>query len=403
MPKTRSNIQFFFIILLTISAGQIAIDLYLPSLPAITEAFSTTNSNTQLTITIYLLGLSFSQLIYGPLSDHYGRRAILLIGFAISFIGATICVFTPSITALIAARLLQGVGAGAANPVSRAVMRDVFSGHKLAKISSYVGTFIAIILALAPIIGGYLQAYFGWRANFSFLALYGVALWLVILLFLPETNKHIDPHPFRIKRTMQKYFSLLSNPIFIGYTLCTSLTYAGIIAYITAGPFLYQNILGLSPVQYGWLAIFTTLSFTVGAFINARYVTNVGMNRMLFINLGIQILAGMSLLIVGLLGHISVISILVPMMFILVSAGSIFPNASTGAILPFAKMAGTAGALFGFIQVFTGALLSGLVAAIHEENQIPLALILLGLSITTLCALYFLVHLNRSKLTEEII
>lgn len=372
------------LILFVSALGPFASDSYLPSLPAMAREFGSSASAMQLTITLYLFGVSFSQLVYGPLSDRYGRRPIILIGLSIALLGSTLCVFATSAFTLILARLIQGIGMGVSNSLFRAVMRDTFSGSRLAKIASYTGMIFSIAPAAAPVIGGYLQANFGWESNFIFITALSGASWLSIWYLLPETNTDLNPQATNLSNVVNNYLELLTNKKFIGFTLCSSLAFAGAISYCAISPFLFQDVLGLTPIQYGWLALTITFGILSGQFTNSLFVQRAGILRMLKTGMYLMLTSGSIMLIIGLMGILNVSVVMIPTFIFIVGISMIFPNAMAGAFTPFAKMAGSVGAIYGCLQMFSGFLATALVAGLHERTQNLLAAIFVAFGLITL-------------------
>ena len=386
--ETTINFKLFFIIILMMfTVGLLASDLYVPSLPAITTTLHSTRSTIQWSISVYMLGLSGSQLIYGPLSDHYGRKVIILIGIIIGIIGTIICLYARSPQILIVGRLIQGLGLGAGAVLGRAIMRDVLSGKNLAKIGSVFGLFTTIVVGSAPILGGYFQHYLGWRSVFIFLSVYSILLWIVIFIFLRETNTHAKKNKLNLSDVFAKYWTLLKNRVFLGYVLCTTFACSGLIAFYTMSPFLLQNRVGLSPVAYGWSCAFITIATIIGSIINVRLVNKMGINSMMIAGSILIIIAGTSMLAAALLGYMNEFVIVVPAAIYAFGAIFLLCNAFAGALTPFPHMAGIAAALYGATQIGGGFASSALIATMKFSNQEPLAIIYLALGIFGILAI----------------
>lgn len=373
-----------FLALLIIIVTPFAADSYTPSMPAITKALSTSTDRMQLTMTLYLLGASLSQLIYGPLSDQYGRRPVILIGLIITVIGSMSCAISGSIFWLLMSRLIQGSGAGVCNALFRAVLRDSFSGPKMAQAGSYASMFYTVAYAGAPIIGGYIETYIGWRANFIFAALVMLAILLTLTAYLPETHLTLDKTATQFKNVVKNYFILLCSPVFIGYTCISSLAFSGLISYYTAAPFLLQNTVGLTAVQFGWLSLGLAMGMFVGQYLNARLVVIIGLSRMLLLGLLLMTFSGLFMMMFGLMGYLNTMVVIVPVVIFSIASGFVFANAMTEAFQSFAHIAGVAGAMYGFLQILGSSLTTILVSGLHERTQLPLASIYLGLGVSAL-------------------
>ncbi len=275
-------------------------------------------------------------------------------------------------------------------------MRDVFSGARMAQVASYAGMFFALAPACAPIVGGYIQHCFGWRANFVFLSLLFASVWLLIWYAMPETNKDLNPHAIKLSVIWQNYRTLLTNKIFMGYALCSGLGFSGLIAYCAVSPFLFQNVLHLSPVQYGWLAIVITIGMMLGQFINGILVTHFDMNKIMLTGITMMSIGGLIMCAIGAAGILHVAVVIVPTGTFLIAGGLVFSNAMASAFTPFAKMAGSVGAMYGFLQIFSTFVTSLLAAGIEEKNQLLLAGIFILLGVLSLGLYYFCIR-NTEK------
>lgn len=297
-------------------------------------------------------------------------------GISFSLIGTLICAVSPDIPALIVGRFLQGLGLGVGPAVGRAVFRDVYSGDELAHYGSYIAVGSATVMAAAPTLGGYIQRYMGWRFSFVFLILFTLLILLMTYYWLNETHKELNPKATKIKTMMKNYIHLLTSPVFMGYTGCTFLAFAGFGAYLAISPFLFQNVIGLSPVEYGWLAFIIAIGLASGGYFNSLFVRKVGRHVMLRIGILLILLSGLVMLFLF-IGFINTFVVMFPMFLYIFGSAMVFTNAYAGAFYPFPKMAGSAGALYGSIQILGATIYTAIVAVIPEKNQIPLAIILL--------------------------
>lgn len=377
---SKPAVLFFLLCLFAIIVPFMA-DSYTPSLPAIAHHFNGKVSEVQLTITLYLLGVALSQLIYGPLSDIFGRRPIILIGLAITLLGSLICSVAQSISMILIGRLITGMGAGASVALSRAIMRDCYAGASMARVGSYTGIFYTLAFALAPALGGLIQGKFGWRMNFIVIAFVIAGTLFITLRYLPET--HLLPHHTtrQIKVIIKQYFMLLTSPVFLGYVLLTSVAYSGFIAYYTAAPFLFITELQLTPEHFGFLSLAIAIGLFLGMYINARLVIVIGINIMLWIGLVAMTMSGLWMLSLAYLGHITVAAVLLPVVLFSTASGFLFSNAMTHALHPFGHIAGIAGGLYGCLQVLTGSATSLLLSHFHQNTQLPLAIIFTSLGV----------------------
>lgn len=387
-----------FFILFLITLGQVSIDLYLPSMPAMARYWHVDTSLIQQTMTTFLIGYSLSQLFYGPLSERYGRRPILLTGLFVYFLASIICALSPSVHALLLSRLLQGVGAGSTSVLTRAIMRDVFAGKALAKVSSYSSITWSIVPMIAPVFGGYIQHYLGWRANFWMLVLITALALLLSLLFCHETQNKTYRQPLTIKRIWQHYRILLYHPLFIGNMFVLVAMYAVMVAFNIAAPFILQNQVGLNSVQYGWAIITVTLGYLVGSFLAAWLSSRFSYSQSIYLGLAIYMISVLVFLLFALLGYLNLWVFIVPMFFVMISSSIVYPIATAGSLHPFPKLAGIAGALFGVIVIVSGGVSSLIIAFLSETNQLPLALFMLIAGFIAIMGYFILV----TKLAKKI-
>lgn len=367
---------FFPTALLLTSITFFATDIYLPSFPAIQEEFQSSKSAVQWSLSLYLAGWALSQLFYGPLSDKIGRRRVILGSLGFGLLGTLISLFAPSISTLILGRTLQGLGLGGSSVMFRAVLRDAYSGDRLAHYGSIGTIATAIFMAMAPDLGGYIQHFLGWRFCFLFLVVYIIGVWVAVWHFIPETNQHLNPMALQKKTLLDNYLHLLKNRIFLGYTLVSSLVLGGLSIYLTASPFLFERVLQLDPVQYGRLAWIIGGGFGIGGICNILLVKKIGRHRSLVVGISAIFLSGLLMLTLSLFGYLNTFVIMLPMGIFSLGAAVSFANSFAGAFQPFPKIAGSAGALYGSIQVFGGSLASGLMSLLQEQTQKPLAILL---------------------------
>ncbi len=393
----RSTIVIFVIVTIIQALGQAMADIYLPSFPAIALGFHSSLQNVEFTLTIYALGYGLSQLIYGPLSDGIGRKKPLLVGLSLCTVGSLICGCAPNIGVLLLGRLCQALGAGATLTIGGAILRDLFEGSTLAKYTSYSGIVFVIFLAMAPLLGGYIQVYSGWRATFALIGVLSLLAFVVMMIYVPETNLYVKPENLRYQKIKRNVKTLLSSPLFLGYTACSLLTYGAILAWVTGGPALLETVIGLTPVQYGWVYAITGCAFAVGAFVNSLLVPRFGINRMLQIGLMCMLFSGTLMLALKLMGYINTLVIAGPAILLSFSASLVFPNTSAGLFQPFPRIAGIASAIFYSTRLLGGAIFSAVIALLPHATQTPMALALMAGSMLSLIVFYFTLNANNKS------
>lgn len=385
---TKSH-HIISIIIFLMVCSLFGLDMYSPSLPAMTHALNTNHTQIEMSMALYLLGFSFPQLFYGPWSDRIGRKKVLLIGIMFAAIGALICANAISIHMLLTGRFIQGIGGAAIATLSRTIFRDLYEGSKLAQAASYLSTAMSLAPLIAPTIGGYVQHTLNWRGNFwILLALYLLGL-LLVLLYVPETNRHLNPKATHLRHMIKNYWTLLTHKTLIYYGLCSALAFSGVTAYIVMNPFIFQNELGLSAIQNGWISSLSGCALIAGSILNILLVRRLKNNNIILAGLSIMTLGGFTMLLVGTVISINVLIIVLPMMIYIMGTKMIYSNAMVGALEEFKNMGGSAVALYSSIQMLTTTLTNSIVSRIHPHNQLPLAIILLVFGITGIAILYF--------------
>lgn len=346
----------------------ISTDLYLPSLPAITADFAVRPGDTQLTLSVFLIGFAVCQLVYGPLSDRFGRRPVMIGGVLIYIAASLACMLANSIEMLIAARFLQAVGACSGVVLSRAVVRDIYGRERAAKVLSYVGMAMALAPAIGPILGGYLQILYGWRANFLVLAGFGAVTLVAALIVLPETNRWRDPTATQARRIAANYRSLWANSQYRGYVLICACAYAGIFSFISGSSFLFIDVLGLRPDRYGLCFAAIVVGYMLGTFLSVRSTLKLGLERLVLIGALFGVTGGISAALFSAFGIVTVASIIAPVFVFMIGTGMMMPNATAGAVGPFQNMAGAAAALLGFVQMSLAAGVGIAVGQLHDGS-----------------------------------
>ncbi len=365
-----------FVILLVACLAGISSDIYAPSLPAIAHDLNAPIDKVQWSMAIFMLGISLSQLIYGPLSEGIGRKAPLIAGLVITLIGSVICFYAPTISVLIWGRFIQGIGAGAGASLWRTIFRDSFTGEASTKYLAYLAIFITFVVPASPTLGGYLEVYLGWRSIFVFLVLYTLLTILIVCMGLKETAQHHHKSRLRFSFIFSSFQQLLSSRIFMGYSFCTFLSYGAFFSWYAVGPVLLIENIGLSPIEFGWITLLGggTAMATAG-YLNGKMVVRVGSHFMLRLGWSLMVVAGVLMLALKFLYGLNTFSIVAPMILFYFGSTFIWPGAFTGAFAPFGKIAGYAGALYSFLQIGGAAVLGSLVAYLPDTNQVPLACI----------------------------
>jgi Bcr/CflA subfamily drug resistance transporter len=379
-----SNFKFILILLLIACVTQFSTDIYLPSIPAISKYFAASISASQWTIPIFMIGLAVSQLFYGPISDGIGRHKPLLFGLSVALVGTVLCVFATSIQMLLAARLLQGLGVGACSSLWRSIFRDSFEGDEMAKYLSYCIMAFVFVGPAVPVVGGYLQHYIGWRANFVALFFYIVITFIVVIFILPETNKHTDKNKLKLKYIYSSYKELLTSRVFIINSLFSFLVCGGTWGWITTAPVILMEHANLSAIYFGWVMLFSAaIPFALSGYTNAKLVKKFGTGVMLCFGWLCILVAGLLMLLADHIFGVNLWSVILPIMLFYFGSMYIYPNAFARSFKPFAHIAGVAGALYSGFQLLGAAIFSAVMAHLPSSTPDPLALVFLLVAVVS--------------------
>jgi len=389
----------FFLLLFVSFVCIFTSDMHIPSLLAINAGLHTTETAAQLTVTLFFLGICSAQLFYGPISDRFGRRPTLFLGLSIGIIGSFISYIAPTIEILLAGRYIQGFGAAAGFGLVRTVCADLYKGNRLAQVGSSLWMIIALAPALAPIVGGYVQTYFDWRIQFL-IQMVGFCAALIISLFLMrETNRQLNPAATQLAHIRKTMKHLLTHKQFITCVITTGLTLAGTLSYLTVSAYLYQDVLGLNPSQNGWLAVGITFAMLTGNFANAKLLNHFKMYYLMQVGFVLMACSGFFLISCALLGLLSVTLLLLPIVVYVFGSNLVFTNATAFAVADQQSHGGMANSMYSCIQMGTAFLGSTLAAMLPSTDQLPLGLLLTGLSLTSLCLMRYV--LQESHFVEE--
>jgi len=381
MPRSDSLVIRVLLTAL-VAFGPLSTDLYLPSLPTLVRVFDTDIATVQLTLSVFLIGFAVSQLVYGPMSDRFGRRPTLLVGVAVYLIASAACALTTDIHGLIVARFFQALGACCGPVVARAVVRDVFGRDRAATVLAYMSMAMALAPAVGPILGGVVTELFGWRANFILLTGFAVVILAAVWSLLAETNTHRDEDALQPGRLAANYLMLLRNRGFVGYVLVVACSYSGIFSFISGSSFVLMGRLHLSPARYGMSFGAVVFGYIVGSFLAGRLTRRVGGARMIRIGTAVSLAGGLLGGALALADVVHLAAIVAPVFLFILGAGLTLPNATANAVGPYPTMAGLASSLLGFAQMAIAAAVGIGVGHLHDGTQLPMmgaiALVALG-------------------------
>ena len=381
------------------SLGQVASTIYVPSVPAIADALETSVSRVQLTFVAYLAAFAVSMLVLGPLSDRYGRRRTMVLGIAVSTLGSISCAASPTIGFLIGARVLQGIGLSGGMVVGRATIRDLYGEDGAARIIAGLSIVLTLLQALAPIPGGYLQAWIGWRANFAAVAILAVVALALVLRYVPGSPPRegpARPETALLARTMLAgYRSLIETRRFAAYALTAAGAHAGSHIFAAGAPAVLIIGLGIAPQDYGYYASLPPMGFLVGSFLSNRLTRYLGVDNLIAIGSAVLIPAGLAMVTLAALHFGSPYFIVGPMVLICCGSGLITPNAVAGSLGVKVGIIGTASGLASFIQMIGAAGATAALSFGGSGNPLVLAVVITSAGLFSVTAFGSLAQFAR--------
>jgi MFS transporter, DHA1 family, multidrug resistance protein len=343
-------------LLAALSAGPLTTDMYLPSLPDIARQLNASTAEAQFTISAYLIGFAIGQIFYGPVSDRHGRKPIQIAAIALYCIASLACSLSTSTEMLIVARAFQALGGCGGIVLARAIVRDIYSGARAGRELSLIASVMALAPVLAPIAGGFLQTYFGWRAVFLTLVAAGFAGVGIVWVALPETLKLRVAEPLTITSILRSYRLVARNPAYLAYLGITAASYAGLFVWISAAAFVLQDLYRLSPFDFGIAFALGSVGYMTGSALAARVVVTFGLDGVLGMGAGTCAAGGIGMVLAVACGFPSSLALVFPMAIYLAGLGMVLPQGIAGALTPFPDRAGAASSLFGFVQQSVAAL-----------------------------------------------
>ncbi|WP_175410835.1 Bcr/CflA family multidrug efflux MFS transporter [Streptomyces sp. TRM64462] len=356
----------------------LSMDMYLPALPEVTRSLSAPAATVQLTLTACLAGMALGQLVVGPMSDKWGRRRPLLVGMLVYVAATAVCALAPSAELLIAFRLLQGLAGAAGIVIARAVVRDLYDGVEMARFFSTLMLISGVAPIIAPLIGGQILRVTDWRGVFYVLAVVGVVLTFVVWKWLHETLPADRRHSGGVGAALRTMRGLLADRVFTGYTLAGGLAFAVLFAYISASPFVVQEIYGASPQTFSLLFGVNSVGLVVVGQINGKLlVGRVSLDKALGAGLAVITLAALALLLMtsGVFGKPGLVPVAAGLFVLMSAMGLTLPNTNAQALMRTPHAAGSASALLGTSSFLIGAVASPLVGIAGERTAVPMAVV----------------------------
>ncbi|MHA7879614.1 MAG: multidrug effflux MFS transporter [Saccharospirillum sp.] len=372
---TQSTVFIVFILTLLLGLQPLTTDLYLPALPLITETFDAPVSLSQMTLSALLLSFGASQLVWGPLSDYYGRRPILLIGLGLYTLSAIAGSLVNTMAWLVAWRVVQGVAMGAAIMCARALVRDLFDNPvQAAKTMSQGLSGLGVVACLATPVGGLITAWFGWRAVFLFLAIISALSLAVIFWRLEETLRSPRTESLQPAQLMATWRGILSHHTFWSYALLQTATYGGLFVFLASSSFVFIQYLELSTPVYGLIMFSMSGSYIAGTLLCRRLLLAFSVQKTVVIGGFFAIIGGTLMALFAVLGWQSVLAIMGPFYLYMIGHGINQPCAQSGVMGPFPKSAGAASALSSLIMVAGAFVVGQWLGRAMDGSSVPMAL-----------------------------
>ncbi|MFP7299282.1 multidrug effflux MFS transporter [Neobacillus niacini] len=394
---SRSKRLWVAVVLGSLAAfAPLSIDMYLPALPILADYFQTSASSIQLSLTFFLIGLSLGQLFAGPISDIRGRKKPLLLGLTIYFVVSLLCVFSPSIWTFILLRFIQGLAGAAGIVISRAIVRDLYSGTELTKFFALLSLVNGAAPILAPIAGAQLLRFVPWQGVFIVLGFIGFIMFIAVFLGLSETLPVEKRLRGGIKNTFLTFRNLFVDRSFMGFAISQGLISGTMFAYISGSPFVVQNIYGASPQVFSLIFAINGLGIMIASQTTGRLAGKVQEVKLLIFGLGMSFFGSISLFLLILL-QAKLWVILIPLLFVVSSVGVVNTAGFSLAMQKQGKNAGSASALLGVLSYVFGGLTSPLVGIGGGETAIPMSLVIVIASCGAVLSYVFLVFRKTSK------
>ena len=375
----------FAILIATTATGPLAMSIILPSMPGLMRVFDAGYATVQLTLTLYMIGFAAAQLVYGPLSDRFGRRPVLLSGLAVYVAGSAACLVAPSIETLIAARIVQSVGGCAGMVIVRAIIRDLYDRDQSASQIAYVTMAAVLMTMIGPVIGGYLDDLFGWRVIFAVITAFGAIVLVFAVISLHETRL-VAQRGFAVLDFWTDFAALLRIRSFCGYTLQISFTSCVYFGFLGGAPYVMMELMGRSPSEYGLYFLLVSVSYIASNFTAGRISVRMGIERMIVIGMAIAVVGTTGLALLWGSGLLTPLALFGAMAVVSLGNGLSIPNGMAGAVSTDAARAGAASGLAGFIQMMAGAGASLLVGALLADTATPLVGVMVGGTVLAVAA-----------------
>ena len=384
MFKLNRLSKRMIILLAAVSAlGPVGMQILLPALPVIKQKFYVTNDVAQLTLSLSMLAIAIGTLVYGPLSDKFGRKRVMLVGIIITIFGSIVCFVADSIMLLISGRFIQAFGGAVGLVLARAIVRDVYGPEEAARVIATLVMVMVVLPMMSPALGGELMQRFGFESVFIVIAFASAIAFVFLFLWLPETLA--KPVPFEgVKSMLMTFSKLFASKVFCGYAFCVTFVSVVFFSFISAAPEIMVSVLKRPPTEYGYYFIMIPAGFMTGNYVARHYGRTISIDNMIAIGASIGVFGIVLALILQTLGMSSPVALFLPIALAVFGNGITLPNAQAAAINEFPEYAGTASGLTGFLQMAVSSVAAQAVALIFNGTVYPLLGLMLVASIISL-------------------
>jgi MFS transporter, DHA1 family, multidrug resistance protein len=376
-------------VLAQIAFGLLAMTLCLPSMQEWGAIFDTQQADVQLTFSGYVVAYGALQLVYGPLSDHHGRKPILMLGLVVAGLASVMAALATDIATLTAARVLQGAGSAASMVVSRSLVQDLFTGPQRTRVMAYIGMALGMCPPLATLMGGQIHVRYGWQANFVLLAVLAAVLLVAAWWGLPRVAKPAPAPGHWLRAMLSAYARLLREPRFLLYVAILAATTATFYAFLAGAPIVLKGY-GIGPDGIGWFIMAVPVSYILGNFMTSRLIQRAGESRVMAWGQALTLGGLVVMLALGLGGVQTALAVALPLLLLGFGHGLLNPPALAGTVGVLPALAGSAAAVAGLMQQLTGATGGYLVGLVPHEGAVNLGWMMLGFALTGAVAQFFL-------------
>jgi DHA1 family bicyclomycin/chloramphenicol resistance-like MFS transporter len=396
---SKKTYIFLIAILGSLTAlGPFSIDMYLPGFPAIARDLHTTPAKVSLSLSGFFIGISLGQLLYGPLLDRFGRKKPLFIGLTLYIAASVGCALVTSIDGLILMRVIQAIGSCAAAVASMAMVRDLFPVKDNAKVFSLLLLVVGVSPMIAPTVGGYVTAAYGWQSVFVILAAMGAAILIATILWLPDSYKPDKTLSLKPRPILLNFWAVVREPQFYTYALTGAIAFAGLFAYVSGSPLVFMEVFHTDEKVYGWIFAFLSVGFIGSSQLNTIFLRRFTSEQIVNYALICQVIVGFMFLAAALNGLLTLPVTISFLFLFLCCIGFTNPNAAALSLAPFSKNAGSASAMMGALQMGMGTLISVVISLFDVPSATPMVAAMAGSATIALSVLV----IGRRNITEPV-